>query len=203
MQKKFFLRKAPSNTLIPTLCPSPEPSLFTTCGSCPYEAKKAVIKLRYLPRWARVESLPSNQTCPTREASVLSAALSVQLLAPLSTFSSVVARLSMLTFIIAYMVHRPYHLPLWKVEGSLTMQLLLEFTVISTVIKMSQESENLVIKDILNVTRTYVFKIYVTRRRLLEDSVAAHHIIVQYSNPDMKKKSGCYVTYCKSYKYPC
>ena len=80
----------------------------------------------------------------------------------------------MLAFINAYMVPRPYLLPLfqalWEVNDALTMQFLLDCSVIPAVIKMSQESENPVMEDIFYVTRTYVFKIYVTRRRLLEES---------------------------------
>ena len=82
------------------------------------------------------------------------------------------ARLSMLSFIQAYMVPRPYLFPifqaLWNVEESLTMQLLLDCSVIPIVIKLEQESENPVMKDLFYLSRTYVFKIFVTRRRLLE-----------------------------------
>ena len=82
------------------------------------------------------------------------------------------ARLSMLSFIQAYMVPRPYLFPifqsLWDVEESLTMQLLLDCSVIPSVIKLDQESENPVMKDLFYLSRTYVFKIFVTRRRLLE-----------------------------------
>ena len=82
------------------------------------------------------------------------------------------ARLSMIAFFQAYMVPRPYLFPLFQTlwggdDDSLTMQLLLDCSVIPQVIKLSQESENPVIKDIFYLTRCYVFKIYVTRRRLL------------------------------------
>ena len=57
---------------------------------------------------------------------------------------------------------RPYLLPLfqalWEVEDSLTIQFLLDWSVIPSVINMSQESDNPVMKDIFYVTRTYVFK---------------------------------------------
>jgi len=68
-------------------------------------------------------------------------------------------------------VSLPLSLPnfqaLWGVDDSLTVQFLLDSSVIPEVIKVSQESENPVINDIFYLTRSYVFKIPVTRRRLL------------------------------------
>jgi hypothetical protein len=81
------------------------------------------------------------------------------------------ARLSMIAFFQAYMVPRPYLFQIfqsqWGEDDSLTMQFLLDCSVIPEVIKISQESENPVMRDIFYLTRSYVFKIYVTRRRLL------------------------------------
>ena len=72
----------------------------------------------------------------------------------------------------AYMVPRLYLFPIVRAlwggdDDSLTMQLLLDCSVMPEVIKLSQESENPVMKDIFYLTRSYVFKIYATRRRLL------------------------------------
>ena len=78
------------------------------------------------------------------------------------------ARLGMLSFFQSYMVPRPYLFPvfqaLWGHDDSLTTQLLLDCSVIPEVIKVCQESEKTVMQEIFYMTRTYVFKIYVTRR---------------------------------------
>ena len=66
----------------------------------------------------------------------------------------------------AYMVPGPYLFTifqaLWNVEESLTMQLFCDCSVIPSVIKLEQESENQVMKDLFYLSRTYVFKIFVT-----------------------------------------
>ena len=153
--------------------------LFTTCGSSPYEVKKAVIQARYLSGRARVESLTRHWDLSNREGICPLCSIITPTLGTIEHFllsggcpALVEARLSMLTFINAYLVPRPYLLPLfqalWEVDSALTMQFLLDCSVIPSVIKCSQESENPVLKDIFYVTRTYVFKIFVTRRRLLE-----------------------------------
>ena len=81
------------------------------------------------------------------------------------------ARLSMLSFFAAYMVTRPYLLPLvkacWDVNKSLSMQLLLDCSVIPIIISETQRSEFPVLKDLFYLTRAYVFKIYSERKRLL------------------------------------
>ena len=154
--------------------------LFTTCDSSPYEVKKAVIQARYLSGRARVESLTrhwdvSNKggICPLCSIVTPTVGTIEHFLLSGGCPALVEARLSMLAFINAYLVPRPYLLPLfqalWEVEDALTMQFLLDCSVIPSVIKMSQESENPVMKDIFYVTRTFVFKIYATRRRLLEN----------------------------------
>ena len=155
--------------------------LFTTCGSSPYETKKAVIQARYLSGRARVESLTKHWDMSNKEGICPLCSIVTPTVGTIEHFllsggcpALVEARLSMLAFINAYLVPRPYLLPLfqalWEVEPSLTMQFLLDCSVIPAVITMSQESENPVLKDIFYLTRTYVFKIYVTRRRLLETS---------------------------------
>ena len=153
--------------------------LFTTCDSSPYEVKKAVIQARYLSGRARVESLTRHWDMSNKEGicplcSIVSPTVGTieHLLLSGGCPALVEARLSMLAFINAYLVPRPYLLPLfqalWQVEDSMTMQFLLDCSVIPRVIQMSQQSENPVMKDIFYITRTFVFKIYVTRRRLLE-----------------------------------
>ena len=81
------------------------------------------------------------------------------------------ARLSMLSMMKAYMVPRAYLLPifdeLYGRDEKTTMQFLLDCSVLPPIIRLSQESENPVLRDIFYLTRTYVFKLFVTRRRLL------------------------------------
>ena len=83
------------------------------------------------------------------------------------------ARLEMLSFFQAFMVSRPYLLPAmkacWGVSDSLTMQLLLDCSVIPQIIKLSQDTSEPILKDVFYLTRTFVFKIYVTRKRLLSN----------------------------------
>jgi hypothetical protein len=66
------------------------------------------------------------------------------------------------------LVPSPYLLLLFKalleIKDTLTMQLLLNCSVIPRDIMMFQEYENPVMKYIFYVTRTYVLKIFVTRR---------------------------------------
>ena len=152
--------------------------LFSLCAGSPYETSKAVLQARYLSGRGRVESLtrhwdPSNKEghCP----------LCLFLTPTLGTIEHVFlsggcpalvdARLSMLSFIQAYMVPRPYLLPImkacWGVDDSLSMQLLLDCSVIPEVIKASQESSHPVVQDLFYLTRTYIAKLHHTRRRLL------------------------------------
>ena len=81
------------------------------------------------------------------------------------------ARLCMLSFFQAYMVARPYLLPVmkvcWGTSNSLSMQFLLDCTVIPEVIIASQENNHPVVSDLCYLGRTYIFKIHQTRRRLL------------------------------------
>ena len=153
--------------------------LFTTCGSSPYEVSKAVIQSRWLSGRARVESLTrhwdmSNRAgiCPLCRIVKPTVGTIEHFLLSGGCPALVEARLSMLSFIQAYMVPRPYLFPifqaLWDVDESHTMQLLLDCSVIPSVIKLENESENPVMKDLFYLTRSYVFKISVTRRRLLE-----------------------------------
>ena len=76
-----------------------------------------------------------------------------------------------MSFIQSYLVPRPYLLNLlkscWEVDDSTTMQFLLDCSVLPTIISASQELSEPILEDIFYITRTYIFKIYVTRKRLL------------------------------------
>ena len=81
------------------------------------------------------------------------------------------ARLSMTSLIQAYLVSRPYLFPifqsLWGKDDMQTMQFLLDCSAIPLVRQQAQESENPILRDLFYLTRSYVFKLYVTRRRLI------------------------------------
>ena len=152
--------------------------LFTTCAGSPYEISKAVFQARYLSGRGRVESLtkhwdPANSEGYCRLCSGLAPTLGTieHLLLPGGCPALVDARLSMISFMQAYMVSRPYLLPVmkasWGVDDDTTMQLLLDCSVLPTVIKTSQETPYPVLKDLFYLTRTYIFKLHVTRRRFL------------------------------------
>ena len=81
------------------------------------------------------------------------------------------ARLQMISFFQAYMVPRHYLLSLfqacWGKDDITTMQLLLDCSTIPIIIRESQTSDNPVLQDIFYMTRTYIYKIFITRKRLL------------------------------------
>ena len=152
--------------------------LFSLCAGSPYETSKAVLQARYLSGRGRVESLTRHWD-PSNEEGHCS--LCLFLTPTLGTVEHVFlsggcpalldARLSMLSFMQAYMVSRPYLLPImkacWGVNDSLTMQLLLDCSVIPEVSKASQETSHPVLQDLFYLTRTYISKLHHTRRRLL------------------------------------
>ena len=154
--------------------------IFSTCGSSPYEVSKAVVQARYLSGRARVEALTKHWDtankegiCPLcRDTDPVLGTLEHLLLSG-GCPALAEARLSMLSFFNAYMVPRPYLLPLikpcWSNDESLTMQFLLDCSIIPSIIRSSQESSEPVMKDLFYMTRTFVFKIYITRRRMLEN----------------------------------
>ena len=82
------------------------------------------------------------------------------------------ARLSMLTFFQSYMVSHPYLLPVfqssWDVDNCSTMQLLLDCSAIPSIIRLSENKNNTVMSEMFYLTRTFIFKIYLARRRLLQ-----------------------------------
>ena len=155
--------------------------IYSTCGSSPYQVAKASVQARYLSGRARVEALTRNWDntnkegiCPLCRDTKPTLGTLQHILLSGGCPALAEARLTMLSFFQAYMVSRPYLLPLmqacWEVEEKLTMQLLLDCSVIPIIIKSSQTSSEPVLKDIFYMTRTYTFKIYTTRKRLLYGS---------------------------------
>ena len=152
--------------------------IFSTCGSSPYQVSKAGVQARYLSGRGRVEALTKHWDmankdgiCPLCKEIKPTLGTLEHLLLSGGCPALVEARLTMLSFFQAYMVSRPYLLPLmqacWDTDDSTTMQLLLDCSAIPIIIKKAQESNDPIIKDIFYMTRTYVFKIYTSRRRLL------------------------------------
>ena len=153
---------------------NPHP-LFKTCAGSPYEVTKAVLQARYLSGRGRVESL-TRQWDPTNRDGNCS--LCVSLEPVLGTIEHIFlgggcpalvdARLSMLSFMQAYMVPRQYLLPIlkvcWGIDDRITMQFLMDFSLLPSVIKDAQESTFPGIKDLFYPTRTYLFKLHQTRQ---------------------------------------
>ena len=77
----------------------------------------------------------------------------------------------MISFFQAYLVSCPYLFPifqsLWGKDDMQTMQFLLDCSAIPLVIQQMQESETPVLRDLFYLTRSYVFKLFVTRRLLI------------------------------------
>ena len=138
---------------------------------------KAAVQARYLSGRGRVEALTKHWDMANQEG-ICSLCKDVEPV--VGTLEHILlsggcpalaeARLTMLSFFQAYMVSRPYLLPLmqacWEKEEPLTMQLILDCSVIPLIIKTSQESSQPISKDIFYMMLTFVFKIYTTRRRL-------------------------------------
>ena len=152
--------------------------IFLTCGSSPYEMAKAVVQARFLSGRARVESLTKNWDLTNKDGICQLCRMDRPLPGTIEHLllsggcpALADARLSMLSMIQAYLVPRPYLLPLFEQlfgqDEKTTMQFLLDCSVLPPIIRLSQESEIPALQDIFYLTRTYVFKIFVTRRRLL------------------------------------
>ena len=81
------------------------------------------------------------------------------------------ARLSMISLIQANLVSRPYLFPifqsLWGKDDMQTMQFLLDCSALPLVRQQAQEFENPILRDLFYLTRSYVLKLNVTRRRLI------------------------------------
>ena len=153
--------------------------IFSTCGSSKYEISKAIIQAQFLSGRARVETLTRHWD-PTNREGFCSLCKNIE--PALGSLEHILlsggcpaladARLSMISFINSYLVPRPHLLHLfkdcWEVEEGMTMQFLLDCSVIPAVIKASQELDQDIMKDLFYITRTYVFTIYLKRRKLLE-----------------------------------
>ena len=158
---------------------SPHP-IYSTCGNSPYQVARATIQARYLSGRAKVEALtrhwdPSNKDGVCLLCRMINPTLGTieHLLLQGSCPALVDARLMMLSFFQSYMVSRPYLLPImkayWNTEDHLTMQLLLDCSVLPDIIRMHQETSFPILKDIFYMSRSYIFKVHTTRRRRLED----------------------------------
>ena len=174
-----FLREASLTYFHPTFMSlSTTHPLFTTFGTSPYEVSKAVIQARWLSGRARVESLTRHWDNTNKQGICPLCKMIKPVVGTIEQFllsggcpALVEARLSMIAFFQAYMVPRPYLFQIFRAlwggdEDSLTMRLLPDCSVIPEVIKLSQESETPLMKDIFYLTRSYVFEIYVKRRQL-------------------------------------
>ena len=152
--------------------------IFLTCGSSPYEVSKAVVQATFLSGRARVESLTKHWDMSNKDGicalcrNIQLAKGTIEHLLLLGSCPALAdSRLSMLSMMQSYLVSRPYLLPIFqKLFGNddlTTMQFLLDCSVMSDIILLQQKSENPILTDIFYLTRSYVFKIFVTRRRLL------------------------------------
>ena len=164
--------------------------IFTSCGSSPYEVSKAVIQARCLSGRARLEVLtkhcdPTNKdgictVCRTEDPNSTSIGNLEHFLLSGGCPSLADTRLSMLKMIQAYLVPRPYLFPvflnLWGRDSDSMLQFLLDCSAIPLVIKLAQEMVDLKIYDeLFYITRTYVAKIFLTRRRLLPHKSVAKY----------------------------
>ena len=139
---------------------------------------KSVVQARYLSGRVRVKSL-TRQWGKANQDSICPLCWNVRptqgtiehILLSGGCPTLVEARLSMISFFQAYLVSRPYLFPifrsLWGKDDMQTMQFLLDCSAIPLVIQQAQESETPVLRELFYLTRSYVFKLFVTRRRLI------------------------------------
>ena len=156
--------------------------IFSTCGTSPYEVSKAVVQAMYLSGRGRLETLTKHWDNTNKEGYCLLCKDSnpvpgslEHLLLPGGCPLLAEARLSMISFINSYLVPRQYLLPIlrncWNFDNDfLSIQFLLDPSVVPTVIESCQESTEPILSDVFYLTRTYAFKFYLTRKRLLENS---------------------------------
>ena len=153
--------------------------IFKTCGTSPYQVRKAEVQGQFLSGRARVEALTKHWDPKTKDGLCLlcrdskpSPGTIEHLLLSGGCPALAEARLQMISFFCAYMVPRQYLLSLfqacWGKDDITTMQLLLDCSTIPIIIRETQTSENPVLQDIFYMTRTYIYKIFVTRKRLLQ-----------------------------------
>ena len=166
-------------TSILPLCLFPRPTPSTP----PVAVSKACVQACYLSGRARVEALSRHWDLDNKDGSCLLCKSVKPTLGNLEHFllsggcpALVEAILTMLSFFQAYMVSRPYLLPVlkacWDVDDTTTMQFLLDCSVLPIIIKFSQEAKNNIQEDLFYMTRSYIFKVQLTRRRLLENMKA-------------------------------
>ena len=153
--------------------------IFSSCEGSPYEVNKVAVQAPYLSGRARVEALTRHWDKSNKDGICVLCRNVNPTLGTLEHFllsggcpALVDARLTMMSFFQSYMVSRPHLLPImkdcWEVDDYLTMQLLLDCSVIPIVIKSCQVTSLPVLKDLFYMSRTYIFKIYITRRRFID-----------------------------------
>ena len=78
----------------------------------------------------------------------------------------------MLRMFSSYLTTRSYFFPLlkkyWGHDEIETVQFLLDGSILPDVIRASQESSFPILKDLFYLTRTYVYKLYISRNRYFE-----------------------------------
>ena len=157
--------------------------LYSSCGSSHYQVSKACVQVCYLSGRARVEALSRNWDMDNKDGSCLLCKSIKPTLGNLEHFlltgscpALVEDILTMLSFFQAYMA---YLLPVlkacWDVDDTITMHFLLDCSVLPIVIKFSQETKKNIQDDLFYMTRSYIFKVHLTRRRLLETMKAASY----------------------------
>ena len=179
----FFLRKNSLKYFNPSyMSLSNTHPLFTTCSSSPYETSKAVTQARFLSGRARVESLTKHWDMSNREGIC---SLCRHLSLTIGTVEHLLlsggcpalaeTRLSLLSFFQAYLVPRTYLFPIfqdcWEVNDSLTMQLLLDCSVIPRIIvcKFTKSNikwlilhdKNVCIQDICDTKTTNCYELII------------------------------------------
>ena len=153
--------------------------LLSSCGSSPYQVSRACVQACYLSGRARIESLTKHWDPANREGYCQLCKLVKPAVGNLEHLflsggcpALVDVWLSMISFFNAYMVSRPHLLPVlkacWEVDDQTTLQFLLDCSVLPDVILLDQQSEENVLDELFYMSRSYIFKIHMTRRRLLE-----------------------------------
>ena len=154
---------------------NPQP-IFTTWGSSPFETRKSVIQARFLTSRAMIESLtrywdksnPEVYCLLCKHINPVEGNLE-HLLLPGRCPLLADARQFMFSFINSFLVARPQLLPLFMdfwADDHTAVQSLLNCSVLRCVIR-AQQNQTDILDDLFYITRTYVYKIYLTRRKLL------------------------------------
>ena len=153
--------------------------VFSSCGSSPYEVAKAKIQARCLSGRARIEALTRHWDPANKNGNCVLCVDEKPSLGSLEHFllsggcpALADARLSMIEMMQAFLVPRQHLFPIfkeyWSQDNDMKMQFLLDCSNLPLVIGLAQAyPDKSVIKDLFYVTRTYVAKVFMTRRRLL------------------------------------